>query len=207
MSAYHNYIQHYIYLEPRDVEQTIRGAFPVFSYNQTHATFTGFDASLHWFFAKASIVRARDLNQATYLIFIPADRYENAITYTVAKAGKIKDLFLSFSVLNVASQSRAPQLFTIRQLREATASSEDALTIPSQTFDFMAAPKGYTLLNLEIGFSLPYHLNVNLGVNNLLNTAYRDYMNRFRYYADDIGRNITVKIKYTFQGSRSKNAG
>jgi iron complex outermembrane receptor protein len=214
LSAYHNYIQNYIYLEPRDVELTIRGAFPVFNYNQTNATFTGLDASLHWFFAKnlswrskASLVRARDASQDGYLIFIPADRYENAITYQAARATIFKDLFFSFSVLNVAAQSRAPQVFTVGQLREATASPDDALAIPQQTFDFAIAPKGYTLLNLEMGFSLPRHLNVNVGVNNLLNTSYRDYMNRFRYYADDIGRNVTVKIKYTFPGCRGKNAG
>jgi len=214
VSAYHNYIQNYIYLEPRDAELTIRGAFPVFRYNQTHATFTGFDALLQWYFAKnlslrskVSVVSAWDVSQETYLIFVPANRYENTFTYQVAKAGKLNDLFISFNVVNVSRQSRAPQVFTISQLRAALDSPDDNLTIPSQTFDFVEPPAGYALLNLELGVTLPHQLQLNLGVNNLLNTAYRDYMNRFRYYADDIGRNVTFKIRYTFQGSHSRQSG
>ena len=30
---------------------------------------------------------------------------------------------------------------------------------------------------------------------NLLNTSYRNYMNRFRYYADEMGRNISIRLK------------
>jgi iron complex outermembrane receptor protein len=214
VSAYHHSIQNYIYLEPRGAELTIRGAFPVFRYNQTQATFTGFDALLQWYFArnlslrsKASVVRAWDVSQDTYLIFVPADRYENALTYQVTKAGKLRDLFISFNVVNVPRQSRAPQVFTVSQLRAALASPDDHLTIPSKTFDFVAPPRGYALLNLELGVTLPHRLQLNLGINNLLNTAYRDYMNRFRYYADDVGRNVSFKIRYTFQGPRSSQSG
>jgi iron complex outermembrane receptor protein len=40
--------------------------------------------------------------------------------------------------------------------------------------------------------------DLSLRVSNALNTAYRDYLNRFRYYADDQGRNISFKVAYNF---------
>jgi iron complex outermembrane receptor protein len=33
-----------------------------------------------------------------------------------------------------------------------------------------------------------------VSVNNLFNTRYRDYMNRLRYYSDELGRNIVFRI-------------
>jgi iron complex outermembrane receptor protein len=41
-------------------------------------------------------------------------------------------------------------------------------------------------------------LLVQTGADNLLNKAYRDYMNRFRYFADDTGRNIFASVSYEF---------
>jgi iron complex outermembrane receptor protein len=41
-------------------------------------------------------------------------------------------------------------------------------------------------------------VTVSLSVDNLLDTAYRDYLNRYRYYADDAGRNITIRVKVPF---------
>jgi iron complex outermembrane receptor protein len=35
-------------------------------------------------------------------------------------------------------------------------------------------------------------------VSNLLNTSYRDYMDRFRYFTDAIGRSISLRLKYRF---------
>ncbi|MBK8625953.1 MAG: hypothetical protein IPN86_10440 [Saprospiraceae bacterium] len=33
---------------------------------------------------------------------------------------------------------------------------------------------------------------------NLLNSTYRDYLNRLRYFADEMGRNIYVSINMSF---------
>jgi iron complex outermembrane receptor protein len=41
-------------------------------------------------------------------------------------------------------------------------------------------------------------MNVGIGVNNLLNTSYRDYLNRFRYYTDEMGTNVTLRLKIPF---------
>ncbi len=41
-------------------------------------------------------------------------------------------------------------------------------------------------------------LSVILSSTNLANVAYRDYLNRFRYYADEPGRNVMLKLKLPF---------
>jgi iron complex outermembrane receptor protein len=42
------------------------------------------------------------------------------------------------------------------------------------------------------------NLNLMIGITNLFNTNYREYLNRLRYYADDTGRNITIQIKFNY---------
>jgi iron complex outermembrane receptor protein len=34
-----------------------------------------------------------------------------------------------------------------------------------------------------------------VGVRNLLNTVYRDYLNSMRYFSDEMGRNISLRFK------------
>jgi len=41
-------------------------------------------------------------------------------------------------------------------------------------------------------------LQVVLAVSNLTNCTYRDYMNRFRYFTDDLGRNWSLKVLLPF---------
>ena len=56
------------------------------------------------------------------------------------------------------------------------------------------------LLNgaIDIPISKKTILNASLGIENLFNTSYREYLNRLRYFADDIGRNITLQIKINY---------
>ena len=73
--------------------------------------------------------------------------------------------------------------------------------VPDRTFDFAAAPEGYALLNAKLGFRVPigeHSIGVTLTGENILNTSYRNYMNRLRYYADDIGSNFILRLSYNF---------
>ncbi len=64
--------------------------------------------------------------------------------------------------------------------------------------DLIAPPNAYNLLNLEAGSTLHFGrqpLSVIVGATNILNTRYRDYMNAFRYFADEPGANMYLKLK------------
>jgi len=67
--------------------------------------------------------------------------------------------------------------------------------------DFVEAPDSYSLLNISAGteFKINTHtFGTNITASNLLNTSYKEYMNRFRYFAHDRGRNITLRLSYSF---------
>jgi iron complex outermembrane receptor protein len=42
-------------------------------------------------------------------------------------------------------------------------------------------------------------ITVSIGVRNLLNTVYRDYLNSMRYFTDEMGRNISIRLKIQLQ--------
>jgi iron complex outermembrane receptor protein len=39
---------------------------------------------------------------------------------------------------------------------------------------------------------------IRLSADNLTNQSFREYTNRLRYFADDVGRNITLGLHYSF---------
>src|SRR5690606_31693262 len=63
-------------------------------------------------------------------------------------------------------------------------------------------PGTYHLLNADASmtFLLGKACNMTeiLAVNHLLNEHYRDYLNRLRYFADDLGRNFLLKLKFNY---------
>jgi outer membrane receptor protein involved in Fe transport len=55
-------------------------------------------------------------------------------------------------------------------------------------------------VNFDAGFSIGKKHPVDLGFSifNILNTSYRDYLNRFRYFSDEQGRSIAIRINVPF---------
>ena len=183
VGLYSNQIHNFIYLRPEVVNgiavyaTTVRGVFPIFSYQQIDARFQGVDFQASYLVSprltvqqKTSIVRAFDTQNDQYMVNIPVDRFEYLIRYAFKK----NNAYVSGGITQVARQTR--------------------VEIGS---DYAAPPEGYVLVNLNWGMNIR-RFEVGLRVSNALNTAYRDYLNRFRYYADDQGRNISAKLAYTF---------
>lgn len=185
LTGYANQIQNYIYLNPTGgTVVSLRGTFNVYEYLQATAFFYGFDfAGSYQFtdnlsgYAKGSIIRAKNTDENNYFPFIPSDRMDWGIAYNFGKGTSTQTNKLTLSNILVAKQTREPD------------------------FDIAAAPPAYALFNLayQRGINLKENkLNVGVQVQNLFNTSYKEYMNRFRYFTDDIGRNILLKINYQF---------
>ncbi len=181
---YQNFINHFIFLQPDlQVLQTIRGAFPSFSYTQANVVFRGMDAHLKYylhenltFSAKYSLISAYNKTIDDYLIFTPSNRAENGLKYAREQLLFTKNFYLGFSSLYVAQQRNVPQ-----------------------NSDYTAPPPAYHLINLDLGFDLALAkqtLNVHFQINNVGNVAYREYLNRYRYFADDLGRNFVMRLLY-----------
>ncbi len=202
-TAYYNFIFNYIYLKPTGVSTSIGGSKPTFHYKQTDASFLGFDLSIHYevvkklkLGAKTSLLRATDEKNNSYLYFIPSNRFEVNARFEQPQLKKWKSFYVESKVKYTAKQNRAPVKKSIEEIISAEEAGE---TLPP--FDFAAAPNGYFLWNINMGISYPVKnskLDFKVSVTNLLNTSYREYTNRMRYYADDVGRNISLGIKYSF---------
>jgi iron complex outermembrane receptor protein len=137
-------------------------------------------------------VFAENLDANDRFPLIPPMQLDNTLTYKKQSIGKWRDTFISLTSQVVFQQTRSP-----RTILPAEIENENIIS----TFDFMDAPKTYGLFRLEIGSKLPLDnkdLTVGVAVENLLDTPYRNYMNRLRYYADEMGRNVSIRLNYAF---------
>ena len=192
VEIYHNTVNGFIYLKPQlPATVTIHGSFPTFVYAQTDARFSGIDAQLNYrllpsllFTTKASVLRAFDIIHRNWLIQMPADRLSEHVTYNFKVCKGLTESYITLSVEYTNKQWRVP---------------------PNS--DYLAPPPAYTFINTEMGTTLKWNkqeIMIGIGCSNLFNAVYRNYMNKFRYYADELGRTITFRLKIPFTYSREK---
>jgi iron complex outermembrane receptor protein len=101
----------------------------------------------------------------------------------------------------VDEQRRAPRKIGPEEFQDAQENDTDVFNGDYSNFDFMEAPDAYFLLNVSTGFSVKREkvkYDFRVSVDNLLIASYREYTNRLRYFADDMGRNITLAFKCIF---------
>jgi iron complex outermembrane receptor protein len=182
-SPYFNYFSNYIFLEPQlPPTLTIKGAFPTFIYKEAEVRIAGIDFFSEFdltknlsYSLKASVLRAFNLTANDYLIQMPADYFQNRISYQIPELGSFKNNTISIKHTYVSKQNR----------------------VPANT-DYAPPPSAYNLFDIELSTKIACNkqfISIHLGVNNLFNMTYRDYLNRFRYYSDEMGRNITLRVK------------
>jgi iron complex outermembrane recepter protein len=196
VSVYYNYITGFIFAKPvMPPTVSIQGAFPTFRFSQANVTLRGADFSVRRTLSrgisatgKASILRAWNHDLNDWLILMPADRFELGLQYDWKDKKRIRNAYAGAGVQYVNKQFRVPQ-----------------------NSDFTAPPGAYTLVRAQAGASFVcangQQINAGITVTNLLNETYRDYLNRFRYYADDMGRNIRlyVQIPFNFRPANNSN--
>jgi iron complex outermembrane receptor protein len=198
--VYNKWINDFIYLQPGFPPLlTIRGAFPVFDYTQTNANLSGTDWSMIYRInnhltagAKLSLLRAFDLKAKTWLIQMPSDRYESDLEYSFADGKRTKQPYVKIIFQHVTRQQRVPPRGNIEV--------KDVLGNVTMKSDYIDPPAAYSLVNFEAGTGLEsktHKIDIVFNVFNALNVSYRDYMNAFRYFSLDRGRNISLKIKYS----------
>ncbi|QLE03010.1 TonB-dependent receptor [Galbibacter sp. BG1] len=199
IAPYYNPIDDFIYIEPTGIETTIRGAFPVYEYTQVNANLWGVDLDASYRLSKNftyngrfAYVRGEDRDRNEALIDIPPANLYNAITFNNT-TGKGYSLTLRSDY--VFRQNHYPDNNFFYQV------IQDGQLV-STLVDVSTPPDAYFLLGMDFntGFNLFRNtsMDVGLSVNNILNTAYRDYLNRLRYFADNSGRNINIQIKFNY---------
>ena len=192
--AYVQLIKNYIYDYPTGETRTLfSGVYPIFQYTQADALFRGvdIDASLRlaqWgafaqrlsYGLRGSVVFANELKTDRYFPFIPAPRLSQSLEWKAQLKGLFQTLEASIGHTFVAKQTR------FEPSQELVATTPDAYHL------FEAAVGG------TIAITEQQTLSVRLSCENLFNQLYKEYTNRFRYYAHDLGRNVYLRLNYNF---------
>lgn len=202
LSPYVSWIDNFIYVTPTDIRLTIRGTFPVFNYQQDAILMRGIDlmsryrlGKFYWE-SKWAYLKADIIKDGSPLINMPPLRVENKLAFSQKEWRGLKNIETYISFLNVARQENAPRVVN-PELFEGISSEEKQQILQAGNFDFMEAPASYFLLGA--GVEAEYQkFRFSIKAENILNTVYRDYLNRWRYYANDLGRNFIVQVNYTF---------
>jgi len=197
ISPFLNLIDNFIFLEPSGrIEFITRGEFAVWEYKQTNALLYGIDINYQKelfknlkFSTSISYIYGKDKERDRPLINMPAPNFRSQLIYSKEKW----DLKLT----NTSS---------LRQNRFPDNNFEDSFinngALQTRTVDISTPPKGYSLFDIsgayKFGIWNPNDIILRASISNLFNTSYRDYLNRQRFFADNVGRNFILNINFKF---------
>jgi len=199
LNPFLNYIEDYMFLKPVGFETTIRGAFPVWEYQQTNALLTGVDFNSEWQISEhwqhrllLTYVNGRDKTNNDAIIDMPPLTLNNRILFSKKEWN---NLTLELQSEMVFRQTQFPDNnFTTNII-------ENGDFVPVEV-DISTPPPAYHLLHFtsDFQFKVSEHSLATLGfsVFNILDTSYRDYLNRQRFYADELGRNFQIQLKINY---------
>lgn len=186
-SVFTSAILDYIYLLPtKEIRLTIRGAFPVFKYRRTDVWMSGLTARYEWkpsdmfsWAADVNYTLATDLETGNSLIYIPPFTARCQVAVILPKTRLYREMKLGAEIIYAARQDRVD---------------------PNQ--DLAPPPDAYLLANLFTRVKWKRRnqqdIEMVLGVDNLFNQTYRNYLNRLRYFADEPGRNVYCTVYMSF---------
>ncbi len=187
VAVFGNIIDDYIHLPASRDENdqqvfltTIVGKFPSFSYEAVDASFVGTNVELWWlpwpwlhWRGRASLIRGENLSDDAGLTLVPPDQFENRITIRPFKDRNRLQFFFE-------------HIFTRRQ---------DNADIRQ---DIAPAPDEYHLFNAGASaefYAFARPLAISLNVTNIGNEIYRDYLSRLRYYSDEPGIDMSLRLE------------
>lgn len=187
------YMNDYIYFSPQPqtgqcapLSCTTRGPLPVFAFSPVDAFFGGGELRLDLkapglplgLSTTASWVRALDVTSGDPLAFIPPARYWAAGRWYIPDSRVSSGAYLEVNGTLVARQRHYPQ-----------------------DVDFAAPPSAYVLLGAGAGVEFVTDdrlIRLSLVGTNLLNRRYRDYTSLLRYFADEAGWGLQLRLAVEF---------
>lgn len=193
------YIHNYIYDRPKGETRTLfSGVYPIFTYIQSNGFFNGGDININYtisenwaYKGQFSVLYANDTKYGGYFPFISPMKLTNTLTWKLPNNSLLKNTNISIN-----------HQFTGKQNRYEVAQELPLLKADLEHLKTSIVPEAFHLFgfsaNTSIDFTENNRLTIYLLGENIFNKKYKDYTNRFRYYAHDLGRNIQLKILLTF---------
>ncbi|MGM8360973.1 TonB-dependent receptor [Flavobacterium sp. ARAG 55.4] len=199
VNPYFNHIQDYIFLKPVGFETTIRGAFPVWEYQQTNVRLWGMDIQTHWNITNhwqhsfsLAYVNGKDSSNDEPLIDMPPLNLNNKIRFSKKEWHQ---LILELNSEIVSKQNRYPDNNFYTNIIKNN-------EFESVLVDISTPPPAYHLLHFytEMKFNTFKNATTTIAfsVQNIFNFSYRDYLNRQRFFADEIGRSFQIQLKFNY---------
>ena len=180
---------------PTGIQNTIRGVFPVWSYQQIDARMYGFDFDAQLkinenfnYKGRFSYVNGEDLSNNQPLILMLPPNFSNSIEFSNAKW---KDFYFKIENQTVLQQKRFPLFNPTINIYENGEEVEKIL-------DLSTPPAAYSLWNIQTGFNLTKNFSAGMNITNVFNKNYKDYLNRMRFFSYEMGRNFIFNVKYNF---------
>ncbi|MGH7456730.1 MAG: TonB-dependent receptor, partial [bacterium] len=181
ITGFHNRINRFIFASPTGEIEPVSG-FDKYQLKQADATLLGAELSLQaqaatWLILEGGANFVRGTNDKTEqpLPLIPANRFKLGARITKAAWGKLANPYVAVSTKMVNAQNRIEV--------------------------FETKTNGYTLFDVGIGAEIPLgpdKINFDFAVENLFDKAYRDHLSRYKEYALNPGRTITLKASLPF---------
>ena len=181
ITGFHNRINSFIFASPTG-EIDPESGFTKYQLKQADATLWGAELNLqaqaaNWLVLEGGADFVRGANDQTKqpLPLMPANRIKLGARLTGAAWGKLANPYVSFNTKVVLAQNRIEAYET--------------------------KTGGYALFDIGIGAGIPLgadQINIDLAVDNLFDKAYRDHLSRYKAYALNPGRNITLKASLPF---------
>jgi iron complex outermembrane receptor protein len=191
--VYVNRINDYIYLRPFGITTNVAGTFPYFIYNQTNALFFGSDWDIRYRHsdnfkseAKISYVYARETENDQPFIEIPPLNVNYSLEYSKAQW-----------TFEVNLDYMAQQWFAPGVIEPESFQGRGVEVSPDEVFDFMPPPNDFFLIGARMAYEAKMY-TVEFNAQNLLNTSYRSYTDRLRYFSNALGRNVSVSFGVDF---------
>jgi iron complex outermembrane receptor protein len=197
ISPYYKFIDDFIQLIPFGVDTNIRGAFPEWKYIQVDAQIFGIDVDIYKSFGdnfqysgSLSLLQGNNVTDNIPLIHMPSNNFSNRLSYTHSQ---LNQFTIGISHKTILRQNRFPDYnFT----------TYNPIIQQDVFVDISSTPPKYSLFGLHTSsvFNLfdEGSLQLEFNIDNIFNISYREYLNRLRYFADDLGRNYNLKIKINY---------
>lgn len=195
LNPYYSINKNFINEIPTGVQNTIRGVFPVWTYQQIDANLFGADLDIDFkltdhfsYKARGSYVYGQDKTNDEPLILMMPPNFSNALQFNNSKWN---NFYVTAENQTFLKQNRFPI-----HNSEVTFFENGEEVV--KTVDFSTPPKEYSLWNLQVGIDVAKNFSAGLVVNNAFDITYRDYLNRMRYFAAETGRNFILNFRYKF---------